>query len=272
LHCREERADRFAFWRRSFFWFARRLPLRIEKATGGEYNHRMKFRFARSMGFIAFVFSAALFCGSARAYVHVKRDPPVIEHKTFDPANPPAEMPHLDSAESAVTTSDFRIQAKADYELVSRKASDTGVTSLVSMHGVTISTQLHVVVYVPIGASEKLKAHEEGHRKLAEKIYMDYALGAARAAGAQVDGRRFSGDGPDWTTAAQNAVSQPIRDMGDRYLEMTSKRSSIVNDAYDVLTAHGVNAKPEEVAMAEALAQYEKDHPTTQPAKRASAK
>ncbi|HZK80496.1 MAG TPA: hypothetical protein VFC46_05495 [Humisphaera sp.] len=219
-----------------------------------------------------FLLAVIALSNSGQAYVRVTRDAPVVEHKTFDPANPPSEMPHLDSAEAAVTTSEFHIKAKADYEVVSKRATDSGASALISVHGITISTQLHVVVYVPIGASDKLKAHEEGHRKLAEKIYLDYALVAARSAGAQVDGRRFSGEGPDWTTAAQNAVNAPVRAMGDRYMELTSKRSSIVNDAYDTLTAHGVNAKPEEVAMAEALAQYEKDHPTTKPTKRASAK
>ncbi|HWE02468.1 MAG TPA: hypothetical protein VG326_08650 [Tepidisphaeraceae bacterium] len=218
--------------------------------------------------FAIFMLATACLCGPALGFVHVKRDPPVVEHKTFDPANPPPEMPHLNPGEAAVTSSEFHIQAKSEYEVVSRNPGADGVTAVVSVHGITISTQLRVIVYVPVGAGEKLKAHEEGHLKLAEKIYDDYAIVAARAAAAQVDAHRFTGEGPDWQAAAQNAVAQPIRDMGQRYMDMTSKRSSDINDTYDLFTAHGANDKPVDVAMAEALAKYEKDHPTTRPAKR----
>jgi hypothetical protein len=219
-----------------------------------------------------FLLAVVALSSPAWGYVRVTKDPPVIEHKTFDPANPPADMPHLEPNVAAVTVSDFHLKAKADYEVVSSKPGPDGVTSIISVHGVTISTQLHVVIWAPTNASDKLKAHEEGHRKLHEKIYTDLALAAARTAGKLVDGKRFTGDGPDWKTAAQNAVNKPVNDMYERYIEMTSKRSSDINDAYDAITGHGLNPISEDAAMAQALAQYEKDHPTTQPTKPPAAK
>ena len=37
----------------------------------------------------------------------VEKKPPTVEHKTFDPANPPKEMPELHGNELAVTTSQY---------------------------------------------------------------------------------------------------------------------------------------------------------------------
>jgi hypothetical protein len=143
----------------------------------------------------------------ASANVTVKRDQPDIQRKTFDPAKPPAEMPHLNPGEDAVTATSFRIQAGANYEPVTRKKGDDGWTTVIAVHGITITLQLHVTIWVPQGVSEKLKAHEEGHRKISEQVYKDRSLVEAKAAGAIADGKQFTGQGTNWKDAAGNAIN-----------------------------------------------------------------
>jgi hypothetical protein len=216
---------------------------------------------------IATILLLLTLAATASARVTVKREPVDVQYKTFDPANPPAEMPRLNPREVAVTISTFRIQAAVDYELADRKPNPGGWTSTVDVHGLTITLQLHVVIYTPQGVSDKLKAHEEGHRKIAEQIYQERAIPAARAAGALLDGKHLSGDGPDWKTAAANAVNPLVAEMGRIYLQRTTDVSDEVNNDYDDLTAHGVNDKPEAEAIKQAFDRYILDHPTTRPAK-----
>jgi hypothetical protein len=203
----------------------------------------------------------------ALSNVTVKRDPPDVQYKTFDPANPPAEMPHLAPGEDAATAFSFRIQAGANSDVLDRKKTDAGWSATVAVHGVTIAIQLHVVIWTPKGVGDKLKAHEEGHRKIAEKVYMDRAILEAKAAGAVIDGKRMSGDGPNWKTAAGNAIDGAINDVGKKYLQHTAAVATEVGDIYDALTQHGTNDKPEADAIREAFEKYEANHPATRPAK-----
>ena len=165
-------------------------------------------------------------------------------------------MPHLNSGESAVTASSFRIQAGSDYEPLTRKKGDDGWTSEILIHGLTIRLQLKVTIWVPQGVSDKLKAHEEGHRKIAEQIYKERALIEAKTAGAIADGKRFTGQGPNWKAAAGNAVDPVMNDVGKAYLQHTADMADEVNNTYDDLTRHGANDKPEDEAIKEAFEKY----------------
>ncbi|HET6249757.1 MAG TPA: hypothetical protein VFE47_18855 [Tepidisphaeraceae bacterium] len=204
---------------------------------------------------------------TVQANVTVKRLPPEVQHKTFDPAKPPPEMPHLTGEEAAATTSVFRVQVGGDYEPISRKKGDDGWTTLIAVHGLTITLRLQVTIWVPQGVTEKLKAHEEGHRRISEMVYQDRAIKEAKAAGAMADGKRFSGEGKDWKTAAANAVNPVLDKLGKAYLHNTADVENEINNIYDELTRHGSNDKPEDEAIKEAFARYEKEHATTQPSK-----
>ena len=175
-------------------------------------------------------------------------------------------MPHLGPGEDAVTVSSFRIQASLDSEVVNHVRSDAGQTATVDVYGLTITLQLHVIVYTPEGVGDKLKAHEDGHRKIAEQIYQERAIPAAKAAGALLDGKRLTGDGPDWRKAGTNAVTPALQQMAQEYLAHTANISDEVNNTYDALTAHGSNDKPEAQAIKEAFQRYIENHPTTRPA------
>jgi hypothetical protein len=221
----------------------------------------------KSSRFIAAILPLFLCTALASGKVTVKREPIDVQYKTFDPEHPPEGMPHLNPGESAITSYNFRILPRADYEVADRKQTADGWTASVDVHGVVMTLQLHVVVYTPIGASDKLKAHEEGHRKISEQVYQERAISAARTAGALLDGKTLTGQGPDWKKAAGNAVIPPAEVMAKDYLKHTADIAEEVNDIYDELTQHGTNDKPEAEAIKEAFAKSIANHPTTRPTK-----
>jgi hypothetical protein len=199
----------------------------------------------------------------ATANVTVNRQPPTVEHKTFDPAHPPAEMPHLQPGEAAMTVSMFRCQTRATYEVVSRKPSDAGSKAVIDVTGVAFTLTLQIVIWLPEGASEKLKAHEEGHRKIAEKIYAERATQAARTAAKPIDGHRLAGQGADPRAAVNNAINPALTAAGDNYMKLTADISDQINNTYDQITEHGLAPIQEDEAIHQAFDRYEHGHPTT---------
>jgi hypothetical protein len=204
----------------------------------------------------------------ATANITVKREKPTVQRKTFDPAHPPADMPHLEPGEAAVTASMFRCQAKGTYQIVSRKSSDAGTTAVVYVSAIAYTLTLDIIIWTPEGCGEKLKAHEDGHRKLAEEIYNERATQAARTVGAAFDQHRLTGEGADLNAAMSAAINPPMTDLGANYMKLTADISNEINKTYDEITAHGLNPIAEDDAIHQAFSRYEHDHPTTRPARK----
>lgn len=192
---------------------------------------------------------------TARAEIKVEKKPPVVEYNTFDPANPPAAMPKLAEGEEAITWTEFGCNAGLSVQMTQRVFPDKDRTVLTyRVQRVTTTLTLKIVVWLPEGASDKLKAHEEGHRKIAERAY-EGAEAAAKAAAAKVDGRRVAGEGPSIDVAEKKANAQ-IAELNDKlavaYREAISDAAQRTQDIYDELTDHGRKATPTE---AEAITQ-----------------
>jgi hypothetical protein len=189
----------------------------------------------------------------------VEKKPPTVEHKTFDPAHPPKDLPELNPGESAVTTMDYGCASNISYRVTSKKKVDDKVHVEVKVYGVEVSTQLKIVVWVPTGATTKLKAHEEGHRQIAETVYKSADV-AAKAAADKVQDRRLSGDGDTEKDAVQAALTAASKQLGDEYLRATSGQAERLNQIYDELTAHGTKKEPAEPeAIRLAFEQYAKE-------------
>jgi hypothetical protein len=138
---------------------------------------------AKAFGFWV-VGGCFLFCAAARAQVTIRHDPPIVEHKSFDPAHPPEKMPHLDPGEAAVTETIFNCAVKSFTKDTAHRAMGQVCQSAAKVDALEITLTLHVIVWLPNDAPQKLIAHEEGHRRIAEQIYKERADDAARAAAA----------------------------------------------------------------------------------------
>jgi hypothetical protein len=202
-----------------------------------------------------------VFAMTARADVSVRVALPGVHYRTFDPAKPPAEMPPLASREGAVTACSFGFSAEPHYDVITRwRGADGNWTATIAVTGVSVYVRLTVIVWTPKGVSAKLKAHEEGHRTLDEMMYKKLAEPAARAAGAEMDGYQFTGQGTTAAKAEADALRTMFKQAGHDYLAQCSDLNDQVNAAYDTLTRHGTSPISEADAIKQAVEQFERDH------------
>lgn len=198
----------------------------------------------------------------ARADVTIDQKPPTIEHRTFDPAHPPADMPPLKGPEAAITESKFDCQVEMKYQALSHKRGADGCVATLTVRSIHATLQLNVVIWLPIGATAKLTAHEEGHRRIAEQVYAD-ATRIARLVAASIDGKTVTGRGADCNAADKNATDSSAHRFCDEYLKRTFDVARQVGEIYDDLTAHGTRAEPgEDEAIRQAFKRVAAtDHP-----------
>lgn len=204
---------------------------------------------------------------SAPAAVYVEKSATTVRYKVFDPAKPPADMPRLNPPEAAVTVCEFGLKFDPRGDVVSRERGPDGSWSVViAVSAVSIYPRQNVVIWTPKGVSDKLKAHEEGHRKLDEMMYKKLAENGARAAGAEIDGHRFTGLGSTVARATADARQNMIQQLWRVYLAQTAAVNDEINNTYDAITQHGTNDIPEAQAIKQALERYDQDHAATRPA------
>lgn len=189
----------------------------------------------------------------ASAAIKVTRKPAKIEYKFFDPRNKPANMPQLHRGEAALCKGDFGVQVQLIYAPSVRKSGGKYIARHV-IDDVFIELELINQIWLPHGASDKLKVHEEGHRQISEMVYNTVADKAARVAADKLDGRKFEGEGTtakEARDAADAALARAHSAMIQSYLDMTSRAGQKTQELYDAITDHGLRA---EIAEADAIA------------------
>jgi hypothetical protein len=180
--------------------------------------------------------------------VTVEKTEVVVERKTFDPRNPPSEMPPLGPRADAFTRPQFGCSAVVNSTVTSRtRTGRGGCTCTKRIEAVKVQIDLTVVIWTPNRAKRKLVDHEEGHRMIAECIYEEVAAKVARAEAETLVGRTVSASGDDSETAAANAaaaVKEAAQEFSRAYMEATAKWSSRVGNRYDQITSHGKRDDP----------------------------
>ena len=121
------------------------------------------------------------------AAVTINKQPANFARRTFDPANPPADMPALTQEEYAVCDSNFLSNAAVGGE--TRQTDATHAT--VTVTHIKVDLQLNITVWVPNEVNQHVAEHEEGHRQISEYYYQTADKLAERIAtsyvGKQVD-------------------------------------------------------------------------------------
>lgn len=166
--------------------------------------------------------------------ITITKAQPVIERKTFDPANKPKDMPALTGNEAAVAVNDFSINSEAEF-------SQTAGAMKAKVEAVSMKLTLRVTIWNPKGASAALKEHEEGHRRISEHFYTDAEV-VARDLAKEYIGRTIDLDDPS-PESLQRATNAIVNEIGRAYLQRTQTRAQQANDAYDRITDHGRNRK-----------------------------
>jgi hypothetical protein len=208
----------------------------------------------------------------AAAEIKVEKKPPVVERKTFDPANRPKEMPELHGHELAVTASQYDCVMGFSTEMTQRMLPKDRALVVYSVRRVTVSLSLKITIWLPEGANERLKAHEEGHRAIAERAYQN-GEALARKAANRIDGRRVVGEAESLDKAEQIAGGK-VKGLSEEFTKTYREALVIpvnrVQDIYDELTGHGTKSDPDvqkaiELAFARQSEEAKKgtDKPTT---------
>jgi hypothetical protein len=187
---------------------------------------------------------------AAQGAVAVTVEQPTVTHVDFDPRKPPDDMPSGGADGGALCHTVFEIESR----IASSIEMLTPTTVRAYPADFEIVTRLKVTIYTPRTAPDQLRAHEEGHRTIAEHYYRNAAT-AARDAAASVQSRSFEADGVD-RAAAEQAVGALMRAaLRDAFMQQTQVRSAHANARYDAITRHGLEPLEATDAVVAALAQ-----------------
>jgi hypothetical protein len=176
----------------------------------------------------------------------IEKQPVNFANRTFDPDNPPAEMPPLAPGEQAECDSNFMANAN-----VGGDAQKTDAThALVTITQVKVTLQLNVTIWVPVNATQHLIEHEDGHREISEYYYRTADKLAAQIAAAYL-GRQVLITGADLHAELSKFLQQMGKDITDEYGKQLNPGPAQLR--YDDLTDHSRNEVVAKQAVAQAL-------------------
>jgi len=203
---------------------------------------------------------AVLACGPRLAFaqdarVRVARAEPVVTRTQFDPRRPPPGMPKITPPESGVCNTTFELETDVSYsaEVVGRGMVRVLIQEL------DLVTHLTIDIYTIEDAPQKLVAHEEAHRAIAEYYYAGSAAAAA-AAGHSVLEMTFDGTGRSRAAAQEDGFEKALAALERAYMDRTRVRSAAANVRFDEITRHGLSDIDESEALAAALAADPEPH------------
>jgi hypothetical protein len=176
----------------------------------------------------------------------VDKQPVTFTNRTFDPANPPADMPPLGTGEQAECDSNFLADARVGGETEQTDATHAFVT----ITQVKITLQLNVTIWAPANVSPHVMEHEEGHRQISEYYYQTADKVAERIA-AKYMGEKIEVTGADPGAESGKFLQQTATEITNEYKkELNPEAAQLL---YDSITDHGRNEVIVKDAVASAI-------------------
>lgn len=194
-----------------------------------------------------FAFLCAAEMPGAPIGVTVDVQPPNIVRRTFDPANPPAEMPPLVPPEVGQCVYEFAC------EMETRVVQPAGFSRrrTARVTATAFTTRLNVTLWTPIAGPAGVLEHEEGHRIIAE-FYYRRARDVARRLGQQALATPLV-----VSAASRPALETALNELQNRliksYLAETLDRCSVAQRRFDEITHHSRARVPVDAAIAQAI-------------------
>lgn len=176
----------------------------------------------------------------------IVKQPVNFATRTFDPLNPPADMPPLPAGENAECDSNFISDASIGGQ--TRRTDATHATLTVTQIKVTL--ELNVTIWVPLDATQHVIDHELGHRQISESYYQTADQIAGRIAKGYM-GKEVAVSGAD----VDADLTKALQNMG---AEITGEYNKKLNPnpaqlLYDSITDHSRNEVVADDAVAHAL-------------------
>jgi hypothetical protein len=176
----------------------------------------------------------------------VTKLPVNFAQRTFDPANPPSDMPPMNPGENARCDTDFGSNANVAGQ--TRRIDDTH--AVVTITQISVSLQLGIIIWVPMGVTPHVIEHEEGHLQISEAYYQTADKIAGRIAATYM-GKQLDVAGEDLNAASQAALHQAAAEITAEYnRELNAEPAQLL---YDTITDHSRNEVVATDAVAHAL-------------------
>jgi hypothetical protein len=168
---------------------------------------------------------------AAASTPHIEKQAASVTMHTFDPAAPPADMPPLSGMETAVTDTNFI----SDASVMGKSERVDATHANVTVTGVKVTLELQINIWVPVGASQHVIEHEQGHRQISEYYYRGAdAVAAQIAAGCM--GKQFSVGGADLDGEVRKALQKLGADITAEYNDKLNPNPA--QQRYDDITDH----------------------------------
>jgi hypothetical protein len=197
-------------------------------------------------------FCAVAIATGARGAEAVKfeKEPVKVEVKYFDPKHLPDPPPPIEKGESAVTVYELGIETYVRYGYVEPKPGTRPVKVDFTISQVSVKLKCGITEWLPENAPAALRAHEEGHRAIAEAFYKRGEAVARRLA-AKEAGRTVVGHGEDAKEAGNAAIQEVTGRVNGGYTKGIIEPCKAAQEKFDTITAHGTNGKDAKEAVKE---------------------
>jgi hypothetical protein len=176
----------------------------------------------------------------------VDKLPVAFANRTFDPANPPADMPPLATGEQAECDSNFLSDASVGGETQQTDATHAFVT----ITQIKIALRLNITIWAPANVTPHVMEHEEGHHQISEYYYQTADKVAERIA-AKYMGEKIEVTGANLGSESSKYLQQTATEITNEYKkELNPEATQLL---YDSITDHGRNEVVVKDAVASAI-------------------
>lgn len=176
----------------------------------------------------------------------VNKLPIHFANRTFDPTNPPPEMPPMTPGEAAVCDSNFVASANVSGDTHHMDTTHASVT----VTQVKITLQLNITIWTPGDVSPRVIEHENGHRQISEHYYETADKVAERIA-AMYLGRQTEISGADLDGESDKLLQQMAAEITEEYGKRLNPNPT--QQLYDTITDHSRNDVSVQDAIAHAI-------------------
>lgn len=187
----------------------------------------------RWMGLIALVMPVTW----AWAQVEMTRQAATVETKIFDPKRPPNPPPPIKPPEVGCCVWDFDCAVEMGYtsaETIPGAPVDAKITNVQAKLGEAI------VIWLPINATPALKAHEQGHQVIAQRVY-EKSDKAIRELLDGYMGKTFQGRSDEEIGRMIQSASQ---ELSKACIKLLGDEAGAVSGTFDELTNHNMKKDP----------------------------
>jgi hypothetical protein len=180
--------------------------------------------------------------------VKVEKEPVKVEVKYFDPKHLPDPPPPIEHGEAAVTVYSLGIETYVRYGYTEPKRGARPAKISFKIADVTVTLKCTITEWLPKDPPAALRAHEEGHRAIAEEFYKRGEAVARRLAAKEL-GRTVVGTGEDAEAAGNAAIEQVTARVNGGYTKGIIDPCKAAQEKFDTITALGTNEKDAKEAV-----------------------